>query len=95
MRDAPWVITPEFLEAHGIDYVAHDALPYSDAQGGGDDVYALVRQIWRPNNQLHPEHSYTRGSRVLKPEKLEFHNQAHLRFRQCDCASATAAPCSP
>jgi glycerol-3-phosphate cytidylyltransferase-like family protein len=42
VRDAPWVISPEFLEQHKIDFVAHDALPYSDASGGGDDVYALV-----------------------------------------------------
>ena len=25
--DAPWVLTPEFIEKHQIDYVAHDALP--------------------------------------------------------------------
>ena len=43
IRDAPWVITPEFLEKHNIDYVAHDALPYSDATGQGNDVYELVR----------------------------------------------------
>lgn len=43
VRDAPWVITPEFLEKHRIDYVAHDALPYSDATGQGNDVYELVR----------------------------------------------------
>ncbi len=42
VRDAPWVITPEFLEQHNIDYVAHDALPYSDATGQGNDVYELV-----------------------------------------------------
>ncbi len=44
VRDAPWVITPEFLEKHKIDYVAHDALPYSDATGQGNDVYELVRK---------------------------------------------------
>jgi choline-phosphate cytidylyltransferase len=44
VRDAPWVITPEFLEEHNIDYVAHDALPYSDASGQANDVYDLVRQ---------------------------------------------------
>jgi cytidyltransferase-like protein len=42
--DAPWVITKEFLDAHGIDYVAHDDLPYADASGAGvDDVYGPVR----------------------------------------------------
>ena len=24
----PWVITPEFLELHNIDFAAHDDLPY-------------------------------------------------------------------
>ena len=27
--DAPWVITPEFIDKYQIDYVAHDALPYA------------------------------------------------------------------
>ncbi len=40
--DAPWVITKEFLDKHNIDYVAHDALPYSDASGQADDVYEFV-----------------------------------------------------
>ena len=31
--NAPWVITEQFLDAHSIDYVAHDALPYADATG--------------------------------------------------------------
>ena len=42
ITDAPWVITPEFLERHKIDFVAHDALPYSDASGQADDVYDFV-----------------------------------------------------
>ncbi|KYN96967.1 choline-phosphate cytidylyltransferase [Plasmodium gaboni] len=28
----PWVITPEFMEEHKIDYVAHDDIPYSSNQ---------------------------------------------------------------
>lgn len=28
----PWIITPEFVEKHRIDYVAHDAEPYSAIQ---------------------------------------------------------------
>lgn len=43
--DAPWVITTEFLDKHKIDYVAHDALPYADASGAGNDVYEFVKAI--------------------------------------------------
>ncbi|GAB2220289.1 hypothetical protein Droror1_Dr00007933 [Drosera rotundifolia] len=43
--DAPWVITPEFLEKHQIDYVAHDSLPYADASGAGNDVYEYVKSV--------------------------------------------------
>jgi choline-phosphate cytidylyltransferase len=45
--DAPWVITERFLDDHGIDYVAHDALPYADATGAGDDVYGPVKALGR------------------------------------------------
>lgn len=52
VEDAPWVVTPEFLTAHDIDYVTHDALPYSDATGQGNDVYETVRACrefsWAP-----------------------------------------------
>lgn len=43
IRDAPWLVTPEFLEEHNIDFVAHDALPYADASGSGNDVYEVVK----------------------------------------------------
>ncbi|CAH8276600.1 unnamed protein product [Arabidopsis lyrata] len=43
--DAPWVLTTEFLDKHKIDYVAHDALPYADATGAGNDVYEFVKSI--------------------------------------------------
>uniref|UniRef100_A0A1J3D4V7 choline-phosphate cytidylyltransferase n=1 Tax=Noccaea caerulescens TaxID=107243 RepID=A0A1J3D4V7_NOCCA len=43
--DAPWVLTTEFLDKHQIDYVAHDALPYADASGAGNDVYEFVKSI--------------------------------------------------
>jgi choline-phosphate cytidylyltransferase len=35
--EAPWIITPEFLEKHKIDYVAHDEDPYTAV--GHNDVY--------------------------------------------------------
>ena len=47
VTDAPWVITPEFLEKHDIDYVTHDALPYSDASGQAEDVYDFVSLFMR------------------------------------------------
>ena len=47
LPNAPWVITAEFLDAHDIDYVAHDALPYADATGQTDDVYGPVKKMGR------------------------------------------------
>src|SRR5579859_8017905 len=43
LENAPWVVTPEFLEKHKIDYVAHDDLPY----GSGDvaDIYEPVKKL--------------------------------------------------
>ncbi|KAI7882783.1 uncharacterized protein EV154DRAFT_522778 [Mucor mucedo] len=41
IESAPWVITQEFLVAHAIDYVAHDAEPYQSTESG--DVYAFVK----------------------------------------------------
>ncbi|KAK1602505.1 hypothetical protein QYE76_037590 [Lolium multiflorum] len=43
--DAPWVLTPEFLDKHKIDFVAHDALPYADTSGAANDVYEFVKKI--------------------------------------------------
>lgn len=45
VKDAPWVVTQEFIEKHQIDYVAHDALPYADASGSADDVYGWVKSV--------------------------------------------------
>lgn len=41
VEDAPWVIDAAFLEAHQIDYVAHDEEAYQSA--GYDDVYKFVK----------------------------------------------------
>jgi choline-phosphate cytidylyltransferase len=45
--DAPWVVTDDFLAAHDIDFVCHDALPYADTSGASSsgDVYAHLRAI--------------------------------------------------
>lgn len=42
VENAPWEITPDFLEKHRIDYVAHDDLPYS--AGDVDDIYAPLKK---------------------------------------------------
>jgi choline-phosphate cytidylyltransferase len=41
-EDCPWIVTPEFLEEHKIDYVAHDDLPYGADEG--DDIYKPVKE---------------------------------------------------
>jgi choline-phosphate cytidylyltransferase len=45
VKDAPWVITEDFINKHKIDYVTHDALPYSDASGQANDVYDFVKKL--------------------------------------------------
>jgi hypothetical protein len=50
VENAPWVLNDEFLDEHDIDFVAHDALPYTDSSGSaGDsgDIYAHIKQQGR------------------------------------------------
>ena len=42
VEDCPWIVTPEFLEQHKIDYVAHDDIPYGADEG--DDIYAPIKE---------------------------------------------------
>lgn len=42
IEDCPWVVTPDFLETHQIDYVAHDDIPYGADEG--DDIYAPIKK---------------------------------------------------
>ena len=42
IEDCPWVVTPEFVEVHKFDYIAHDDLPYGAAEG--DDIYAPIKE---------------------------------------------------
>ncbi|KAI9673269.1 MAG: hypothetical protein M1829_004334 [Trizodia sp. TS-e1964] len=42
ISDCPWIVTPEFLEKHKIDYVAHDDLPYASDEG--DDIYKPIKE---------------------------------------------------
>ncbi|KAI1140346.1 choline-phosphate cytidylyltransferase [Hypoxylon sp. FL0543] len=42
IENCPWIVTPEFLEKHQIDYVAHDDIPYGAAEG--DDIYAPIKK---------------------------------------------------
>ena len=39
--NCPWVVTPELLDQHKIDYVAHDDEPYGADEG--DDIYASIK----------------------------------------------------
>ncbi|KAK9256278.1 hypothetical protein V1507DRAFT_450230 [Lipomyces tetrasporus] len=43
IENAPWVVTPEFIEDHSIDYVAHDDIPYAGA-GGTADIYQPIKE---------------------------------------------------
>ncbi|KAG3013359.1 hypothetical protein PC119_g12552 [Phytophthora cactorum] len=47
VEDAPWVVNDAFIEKHKIDYVCHDALPYSDTSGDAaeGDVYARIKAM--------------------------------------------------
>eukprot|EP00455_Lapot_gusevi_P003152 TRINITY_DN11300_c0_g1_i2.p1 TRINITY_DN11300_c0_g1~~TRINITY_DN11300_c0_g1_i2.p1 ORF type:complete len:336 (-),score=100.15 TRINITY_DN11300_c0_g1_i2:823-1758(-) len=45
VENAPWVLDPEFLALHQIDYVTHDAAPY--AASGVSDVYAFLKESGR------------------------------------------------
>lgn len=42
IEDAPWIVTPVFLEEHNIDYVAHDDEPYASAET--DDIYRPCKE---------------------------------------------------
>lgn len=41
LRDAPWVVTEDFLKKHKIDFVAHDEIPY--ATDNSEDVYKEIK----------------------------------------------------
>ncbi|KAM0557083.1 hypothetical protein ACHAPJ_005346 [Fusarium lateritium] len=41
IEDCPWIVTPEFLDDHNLDYVAHDDLPYGADEG--DDIYQPIK----------------------------------------------------
>ncbi|KAM3464568.1 hypothetical protein NHJ6243_002382 [Beauveria neobassiana] len=42
IEDCPWIVTPQFLEDHRLDYVAHDDLPYGADEG--DDIYQPIKE---------------------------------------------------
>ncbi|KKF92583.1 putative choline-phosphate cytidylyltransferase [Ceratocystis platani] len=42
VENCPWIVTPEFLEEHKIDYVAHDDIPYGADEG--DDIYRPIKE---------------------------------------------------
>jgi choline-phosphate cytidylyltransferase len=46
IEDAPWIVTPEFLAEHRIDYVAHDPDPYPHPETG-EDLYGWIKASGR------------------------------------------------
>jgi choline-phosphate cytidylyltransferase len=42
IENCPWIVTPEFLEEHKIDYVAHDDIPYGADEG--EDIYRPIKE---------------------------------------------------
>jgi choline-phosphate cytidylyltransferase len=44
VKDAPWTLSPEFLEKHRIDFVAHDEAPYTLGAEQADDIYAWIKE---------------------------------------------------
>jgi len=42
VRNAPWVLSEEFLTKHKIDFVAHDDIPYES--NSTDDVYSHIKK---------------------------------------------------
>ncbi|KAH8670815.1 hypothetical protein BX600DRAFT_433969 [Xylariales sp. PMI_506] len=42
IENCPWIVTPEFLDKHQIDYVAHDDIPYGADEG--DDIYKPIKE---------------------------------------------------
>lgn len=46
LEDAPWVIEEDYLQKYKIDFVAHDAIPYTNNSSTGDasDVYGYVKR---------------------------------------------------
>lgn len=47
VKDAPWTLSPEFLEKHRIDFVAHDEAPYTLGADAADDIYAWIKEAGR------------------------------------------------
>ena len=43
IRDAPWVLSQDFLIKNKIDFVAHDDIPYKCE--GQEDVYKHIKEL--------------------------------------------------
>ena len=53
-EDAPWIITDEFIKKYNIDFVAHDAIPYTDTTGtasNSNDIYGHIK-VWKRSGLL-------------------------------------------
>jgi choline-phosphate cytidylyltransferase len=46
IEDAPWVVTPEFMKLHQLDFIAHDPAPYYHPETG-EDIYEWAKKSGR------------------------------------------------
>lgn len=46
IENAPWVVTPEFLKLHRLDFIAHDPAPYYHPETG-EDIYEWAKSSGR------------------------------------------------
>lgn len=91
LEGCPWIVTPEFLEEHKIDYVAHDDLPYGADEG--DDIYKPIKEAGKFLVTQRTEGVSTTGIITKWARHLEFFSQ-HLLTCQQNCARLREIHCS-
>ena len=73
VEDCPWIVTPQFLEEHKIDYVAHDDLPYVADEG--DDIYKPIKEAGKFLVTQRTEGVSTTGIITKLVHQVSFHPQ--------------------
>ncbi|KAI5169394.1 choline-phosphate cytidylyltransferase [Pancytospora epiphaga] len=77
IEGSPWLITEDFLEKHGIDYVAHDDLPYQYKESADGDLYLHLKQIGRfvPTRRTKDISTTELITRILQDKSLYLQRQ--------------------